>query len=324
MSLDCIDPIAPCVSRLILPMGGTGTVNAWIIGANGKQMLVDGGVPGAGTAALWRSVETAGIVDGVEAIVCTHMHRDHSGQIPDLVKRHGAPLFMTAEEHHRVILASETSLAQRQASLTAFLIQQGVPTPQAEMVMPPDYSVLAPFPRDFRPLEEGMGLTLAGMDWRVMTGGGHSSNAACLVSQDGRFMLAGDQVLAGAGPHITVGRDDPEADLLSVYFSFLDRLADLPATMTVLPGHGPAFTGLPAHALTLRKAHRKRLARLTTRMTGAMSCADMAPLVFAPQTLRHFGYLVPGMVLSLANHLLHRGEMARHECDDGVWRFSLR
>jgi len=251
------------------------------------------------------------------------MHRDHAGQIPGLVERYGAPLFMTTEEHGKVVVASEASLEQRQGNLSAFLVQQGVPASEAQVIVPPDYSVLAPFPRDFHALEDGMELSLAGGDWRVMTGGGHSTKAACLMSRDGRLMLAGDQVLAGAGPHITVGLDEPEADLLSTYFAFLDRLSVLPGTTMVLPGHGAAFGDVAAHALALRKAHQRRLARLMSRLVGAMSCAEMAPLVFAPKTLRHFGYLVPGMVLSLANHLWHRGELVRHQDDDGVWRFAL-
>ena len=322
MSLDFIESLAPGVTRLVCPMSGAGSVNGWILGAKGKQMIVDGGVPGAQAAALWAAAESAGIVGGVEAIVCTHMHRDHSGQIPALVVRHRAPLFMTPEEHGKIVAASDASLERRQSNLTEFLVRSGVPADRARQIAPPDYSVLAPFPRDYQPLHDGMIIPLAGLEWRILTGGGHSSKAACLISTDGRFMLAGDQVLGGAGPHITVGLDEPEADLLSEYFAFLDRLAELPDTMAVLPGHGAAFTGVAAHARALRRTHEKRLARLTSGMNGAMSCADMAPLVFAPKTIRHFGYLVPGMVLSLANHLWHRGAMTRDQGHDGVWRFA--
>lgn len=304
-------------------MGGTRSVNGWIIGAPDRQMIADGGLPGAEAAALWHAAENAGAVGAVEAIVCTHMHRDHSGQTAALSARHGAPLFMTAEEHSKVIAASGASLEQRQHQLSAFLVTLGVPAAEARLTAPPDYSLLAAFPRDYHPLEDGMMLSLAGTNWQVMTGGGHSTRAACLISQDSRFLLAGDQLLAGAGPHISVGLNEPEADLLSEYFAFLDRLAVLPETMTVLPGHGAVFAGIPAHALNLHKAHQKRLSRLVGQIRGAMSCAEMAPLVFAPQTIRHFGYLLPGMVLSLANHLWHRGTLTRHQDDDGVWRFAL-
>lgn len=319
---DFIERVAPGILRLTCLMDGTGSVNCWIVGGPDRQMIVDSGVPGPGAAALWQAAERAGALGTVEAIVCTHMHRDHSGQVPALVARHGAPLFMTTQEHEKVVAASAASASQRQNDLSAFLVLNGISVTDAQRIAPPDYSVLAPFPPQYRRLTDGMTLSLGGMDWRVMTGGGHSTEAACLVAEDGSYMLAGDQVLAGAGPHITVGLDMPEADLLSEYFTFLNRLATLPDDMVILPGHGSAFTGVATHALALRRAHERRLARLGLRMHGAMSCAEMAPLVFAPRTLSHFGYLVPGMVLSLANHLWHRGELSRHAGDDGVWRFA--
>ncbi|WP_170926491.1 MBL fold metallo-hydrolase [Devosia lucknowensis] len=302
-------------------MGKAGSVNGWIIGS-GATLIVDGGVPGAEASARWDQAEQADVVGAVEAILCTHMHRDHSGQIPRLVARHGVPLLMTEAEHRKVVAASEASTEQRQTDLTSFLIRQGVAPAEARSTAPPDYSVLASFPRDYQPLDDGMTVTIAGRAWRVLTGGGHSSKGACLISEDGQLMVAGDQILGGTGPHITVGLDEPEADLLSAYFDFLGRLADLPDTMLVLPGHGSAFRSLPAHALALRKGHQRRLDRLKARLDGAMSCTEMAPLVFTQQAMRHFGYLVPGMALSLANHLWHRGELQRHEDDDGVWRFA--
>lgn len=300
------------------------SVNAWIIGAPGQQAIVDSGMPDAATAALWAQAEAAGEVAGVEAVVGTHMHRDHTGQSAALMQRHGAPLYMTAQEHAHLVAQSAASTAQRRERLWGFLHRLGLEAAAVQAIEPIDYTMLDPFPQNFVPLTDGMELRLGGMDWQVLLGGGHSSEAAVLIAADQSLMLAGDQILPGSGPHITAGPAEQDADLLSEYFAFLDRLSALPDTMLVLPGHGAPFSGIARHAVALRQGHDKRLARLLAGFSGSLSCFEMTPLVFSARTVGRFGDLLPGMTLALANHLWQVGQLRRHLDDDGVFRFERR
>ncbi|MFC3704240.1 MBL fold metallo-hydrolase [Devosia honganensis] len=317
-----IDHVAPAVRRLVCPMHRFAPVNAWILGEKGTQLIVDTGMPGAETAALWAQSETAGEVAGVEAILCTHMHRDHAGQVPALMRRHGVPLLMTRQEHDRLSRTIGTAPEAGRAGLQAFRRRLGIASAVAATASPIDYSALDPFPQDFTPLEAGMELRLGGMDWQVVLGGGHSVRAACLLAADRSLFLAGDQVLAGAGPHISVWADAPEADPLADYLVFLEGLLVLPDSLLVLPGHGAPFRGLGAQAEALRRRHEQRLGRLHAGLAGAKSPLEMVGLVFSEQAGRRFAELLPGMALGLANHLWHRGRLRRHVDDEGVFRFE--
>ncbi|MHA6692236.1 MBL fold metallo-hydrolase [Devosia sp. A449] len=310
------------VTRLICPMQRFASVNAWILGEPGDQGIVDTGMPGAATEALWQKAEAEGRLSGVSTLVCTHMHRDHTGQASALLARYGVPLFMSAPEHAHISTASSARADLRRASLQAFLKLVGVGTAARESVEPIDYSMLAPFPQAFTALDDGDVLRFGGKDWRVIIGGGHSSAGVCLAALDGSLFAAGDQILPGAGPHITVWSEMPEADPLGAYFAFLGRLSPLPDTMLVLPGHGAPFTGLAAHAARLRQTHEARLEEVLSGIKVAMSVMQIAEFAFSPRAARRFSDLLPGMTLSLANYLWHRNKLRRHLDDDGVLRFE--
>lgn len=308
--------------RLPCPMRRFASVNGWVIGTPGHQAIIDTGMPGAETAALWESHEAQGQIAGVEAVVCTHMHRDHAGQAPGLMARHGAHLFMSTREHAGLMRVSAMAPQESRAKLRAFLHQLGVPAALIARTEPIDYTMLAPFPASFTALTDGMELELGQRRWRVLLGGGHSPNAACLLSADEAFLVAGDQILPGSGPHVTVWAETPEADPLSAYFAFLGRLKHLPDSLTVLPGHGAPFTGLAGHAANIEQSHRRRLDRVLVGLEGAQSCAEMARLAFSERAAERFGDLLPGMTLALANHLWQAGQLRRHIDDSGVYRFE--
>lgn len=297
-------------------------INGWIIGQKGRQAIIDTGMPGEETEALWRRGEAAGLVDGVTAVVCTHMHRDHSGLAPQLMARYGAPLYMSASEHELLIMASGLTPEEDRARLHAFLHVLGLPAAFIAGIEPIDYTMLHPFPRNFTALEDGMVLELGGTDWQVVLGGGHSTQAACLLAQDQSYLIAGDQILPGSGPHVAVWEEAVDADPLRDYLVFLDRLLALPDSLLVLPGHGAPFTGLAGHAANLRQGHERRLGRLLAGLDGAQSCAEMGGLVFSQRAAERFGELLPGMTLALANHLWHAGRLRRHVDDAGVYRFE--
>ena len=322
MSFPSLESIAPGIMRLPCPMRRFTAVNGWVIGAPGRQAIVDTGMPGDETLALWVRGEAEGLIAGVEAVICTHMHRDHSGQAKALMTCHRAPLFMGALEHARLLAASMTTPEQGRARLRQFFHLLGLPAALIATAEPIDYTMLAPFPAQFTSLTDDMTLELGGEKWRVLLGGGHSPMAACLLSAQETYLLAGDQILPGSGPHITVGAVAPEADPLTAYFSFLDRLKGLPDSLLVLPGHGAPFTGLAGHVANLEQNHRRRLGRVLAGLEGAQSCAEMARLAFSERAAERFGDLLPGMTLALANHLWQAGQLRRHVDDAGVYRFE--
>lgn len=304
-------------------MGKFVSVNAWIVGPPGRQSIVDTGSPGPATAAIWGEAEAAGEVAGVSSIVCTHMHIDHTGQVPGLMQRHGASLHMTAREFEHLATQSVTTREDSRANLRLHRKRLGMDAASVGSAEPVDYTVLAPLPAECSPLLDGAMIPLGDTEWRVRLAGGHSRQAAVLLAADDTMMLAGDQLLHGAGPHISAGLSDFEADPLQEFLEFLDGLLELPDTMVVLPGHGAPFANIAQHAAALRQGHEKRLALIMAGIHGAMSCAQMVPLVFSKRAEGRFGDLLPDMTMALANHLWRKGSLRRSVDDEGVYRFEV-
>lgn len=313
-----VDQWAEDMKRLRLPMPAFGGVNAFILGSPGGQTIVDTGMPGAETGAIWQSAQRDGLLGNVEAVLCTHAHIDHVGQAGRLARETGAPLLMSAGEHEDIVRLSQMSLEEREQLADTFQDKGGFPVEGRGQ--PTDYSVLAPFPEQVQILKEGDQVNLGSIEFEVLLGGGHSRAPVCLLSRERKLLLAGDQLLMGSGPQVPVQAERPEDDMLGAYFCFLDRLDTLPSGLVVFPGHGEPIHDFKQQVARIRDGHRLRLERLLEAMSGPMTCAEMAPLVFSNPSNR-LAARVPYLMRAMTNHLVARLQL--QVCyDAGVLRYQ--
>jgi glyoxylase-like metal-dependent hydrolase (beta-lactamase superfamily II) len=137
-------------------MTGPGT-NTYIVGEDGAWIVVDPG------PALPSHVEriAALVRDGLQAIVCTHSHPDHSP---------GAPLLRDLV---------------------------GRPVPILGLPSGPDARAHSSFVPD-RELAHGERLRVGDSTLRVVHTPGHAANHLCLVLEEDRLLFSGDHVLNGS------------------------------------------------------------------------------------------------------------------------------
>lgn len=301
-----VDHWAADIKRLRLPMPAFDGVNSFILGVSDRQTVVDTGMPGGETASLWQSALRDRLLDNVDTVLCTHGHIDHVGQAGLLTRETGAALVMSGDEYEDVFRLSQMSLAQRRELGEAFHGAGGFPL--AGRAQPTDYSVLAPFPEHGTLLRDGDVITLGGIAFEVLLGGGHSRAPICLLSRTRKILFAGDQLLIGSGPQVPVQPERPEDDVLGAYFHFLDRLEALPDDLLVFPGHGEPIRNFRQLVARIRDGHQQRLIRLLTTISGAMTCAEMAPLIFTRPPGR-LSPRLPYLMRGMANYLVARSEL---------------
>lgn len=141
----------------------------------------------------------------VSAILLTHGHFDHVGGVRDLQAETGAPVYLSSND-----LSLPTELSG------------GLP---AEFI---DLS-----------LESESTVTVGSITFTVLETPGHCPGSVCFWAKDGsqEALFTGDTLFQGS-----MGRTDfPGGDLTAMQLS-LQRLSQLPPSLAVYPGHGPAST----------------------------------------------------------------------------------
>lgn len=320
------EEIAGGIARVQMRHPVFSPVNSWIIGARtaGRDaLIVDTTYPDPESGAVWAEICDSGALDGVGTVLLTHHHRDHAGQALWLSERLGARLLASAGEAEALAERIAGAGAVFARELTVFYRRCGLSEAHSARLtaVAADYSDLRAPGARLEILQSG-GLEVAGRDFEVIVSGGHSPAAVSLLDRRGGLFIAGDQLLPGGGPQITYFDLEDQTDHLGHYFDYLNLVSDLPDDILVLPGHGDAFYGAAARAAHIRAGHERRLARLLEVTDRAQSCAELIERMFPPQALAQFGWVLPGMLISLAGHLQAQGRLRRIEAENGLVLFE--
>ncbi|MEV4599100.1 MBL fold metallo-hydrolase [Amycolatopsis sp. NPDC049253] len=137
----------------------------------------------------------------LRAIVCTHAHNDHVNAAPALAERTGAPILLHPAD--RVV-----------------------------------WDLTHPDRAPDGDLADGLTVTIAGTDLKVIHTPGHAPGAVCLHAPDLGVLFTGDTLFHG-GPGAT-GRS--YSDYPTIVKSIRERLFSLPDATSVRTGHGEGTT----------------------------------------------------------------------------------
>ncbi|MFO1219542.1 MAG: MBL fold metallo-hydrolase [Burkholderiaceae bacterium] len=260
-------------------------------------------------------------------VLCTHMHPDHVGMAGWLTRRFDVRLWMTRLEYLscRSLVADTGREAPDDA--IRFYRHAGWNDEAIET-----YRVrfggfgrmVHALPDSFRRLRDGEPVRIGDHDWRVIVGHGHSPEHACLLCDERKLLLSGDQVLPRISSNVSVFPTEPDANPLADWLESLAKLrADVSDDVLVLPSHGEPFHGLHARLDRLTGGHLRSLERLRRGLgEGPKRVIDCFGALFArmiegPELLG----MATGETLAHLNYLLARGEIARETGADGVWRY---
>ncbi len=182
-------------------------VNCYLIGCENSRhiFVVD---PGDDADRIITMIANLRLIP--QAVIATHGHLDHLGDIKTVQERFNIPFWIHSDDAPLV--------AALPAQATAFgLHLSGIPVID-------------------RHLEHDQFLPLGDMEWRIIHTPGHSPGSICLQSD--LTLLSGDTLFAGS-----VGRCDlPGGDWTRLQESIRTRLLTLDESTVVYPGHGTSTT----------------------------------------------------------------------------------
>ncbi|MDQ2878571.1 MAG: MBL fold metallo-hydrolase [Pseudomonadota bacterium] len=325
-ALGAVMQVAPGIRWVRLAMWGPlKHVNCWLLDDRDGVALVDTGFNRDDSREAWKII-AKGPLAGVRMtrVIGTHMHPDHIGLAGWMCAYHGCPLEMTRGEW----LTAQQLIADARdavpAEVNAFRVGAGWSAEQIAHAGERGWAgfrlIVTPLSLSYRRLRDGDTRRIGAVDWRVITGSGHSPEHACLLDEKDGVFIAGDQVLPRISSNVSLGVTEPEGDPLGEWLASIAKLKrEVPADVLVLPGHGDPFTGLHTRLDALDAEHRERLDELHIFLAEPRRAVDCFGRLFR----RAIGPDMLGMATGEALAHLRRLEIeerAVRETDaDGVW-----
>jgi len=306
-------------------------INLWLLedAFDGRAgwTLVDTGAGTDATRAAWEQVlETPLAGQPLVRIVATHCHPDHVGLSGWLCERFAAPFWTTTGEFGFMRMMAAALPGVDGPSAIPHFERHGLldPAMLEQMRSRRNYypSLVPAVPQAYTRLQDGQQVTIGGRTWRVITGFGHSPEHASLYCAELNVLLSGDMVLPRISTNVSVFAVEPEGNPLQLYLDSLDKFADLPDDVLVLPAHGKPFRGLHTRIAQLRDHHAARLAEVLEACVTPVSAAEIVPLMFRrPLDAHQLGFAL-GEALAHLHKLWRDGQCRRIHCNSGIIRFQ--
>ena len=317
--------VAPGIKWLRLPMPyALDHVNVYLLRVEGGWLIVDTGLDSPGSRAIWEEVFSGPLRDeSVVGVCCTHYHVDHVGLAGYLTDRWRVPLFMSYEEYF-TLSGWPMDLKEVPWQHEEFFRKAGFPKEllPKTLVMFDFSGEISPLPLSFVRLKGDNPLPVAGPAWQVLMGEGHAPEHAMLHSAQQGVLISGDQLLPRISTNVSVSVVNPEDEPLSRWLASLDRLAELPDDLLVLPGHGLPFRGAKTRVEELRAHHRRRLQVISDACAAERPSAIELTQTMYPYSLTDFDLqLALGECLAHVHYLLARGRLEGTRDEQGVVRY---
>ena len=325
--------VAPGVEWLRMPLPfALDHINLWLLrdereGRSGYT-VIDCGVATDATRANWEQV-LAGPMAGapVLRVLATHCHPDHVGLSGWLCERFGAPFWLTAGEFGFARMMAASLPGVDGPSAIPHFERHGLRDPAMleQMRSRRNYypSLVPSVPDAYTRLQDNQPVAIGKVTWRVITGFGHSPEHASLYSEELNVLISGDMVLPRISTNVSVFAVEPEGNPLQHYLDSLDKFADLPQDVLVLPSHGKPFRGLHTRIDQLREHHVARLAEVQEACRAPRSAMDIVPIMFRRPLDAHQLSFALGEALAHLHKLWNDGMLKRVTGADGVFRFQL-
>ena len=314
--------------------GSLNHINLWLLddgadpgGVGGDRVaIVDSGLDIPPAREAWEAL-FAGPLAGrtVTRIIVTHFHPDHLGLAGWLAERFGVRLWMTRGEwlFARMLTSDvrEAPPAEAFAYWRAAGWSEERIAAEAEQGWGRFASVVSPVPLGHIRVQEGDLIRVGARRWRVVIGSGHSPEHACLVDDEGKLMIAGDQVLPRITSNVSLNLSEPEGDPLGEWLASIARLRELPDDLLVLPSHGEPFHGLHARLDALATGHLGRLDALHEFLSEPRRAVDCFGVLFGRQIGDGSYGLATGEAMAHLRRLEVEGRAVR-ALRDGVQYYS--
>ncbi|WP_226482493.1 MBL fold metallo-hydrolase [Natrinema amylolyticum] len=262
-------------------------------------------------------------LEDVEAVVVTHPHSDHIGQVP-LLRETGATVYaprpvLEQLERDEADLAAGVREIGRSAEYHGEAIEREIE--RAKSSLERNRRLLAP--EEAVPFEFDEPFTVAGREFEAIHTPGHQIHHASLATDVNgeRVLFSGDVLIESFRPGaIHVGLDYGAYDAVDAFHRSMDRLEGR-AFDRVFPGHGPVFTDYEGAIESTRSALESLTAETLEAVTAVGPATPREITRNRTGEVRHPAQLLD--TLGALGTLEGRGRV-EYEDRDGVRYYSFK
>ena len=238
-----------------LPRNPLKEVNCYVLAEDDRWLVIDTGM----NRPECREVMTAGLDEiGVDLqktdFLATHLHADHHGLIPDLL-RPGRTASMGAID--AAAMGRAHGGWSEDSPMGVYLRRSGFPPEELaeSFKRHPGARFSGSRHIDYAPLDEGDVIEIAGYRFEVIDTPGHTFGHISLYDRAKRLFIAGDHILGDITPNIQAWADDH--DPLGLYLDSIAKVEALDVDLC-LPGHRSLIHDFKGRCRELREHHEVR------------------------------------------------------------------
>ena len=320
--------VAPGVRwlRMPLPMA-LDHINLYLLEDDEGWWIVDTGMKWGEVQRYWQTIfdhELGG--KPVIGVFVTHMHPDHIGQAGWICDRFKIPLHISFGEYFSACTLSKITADDLDWSTEQYFRRVGFDDDffiQMKSNFHGFGSVVEKIPSTFIRMEEGSEYCIAGRQWRVVIGRGHSPEHACLYCEALGVMLSGDQIIPKITSNVGVMPSEPEANPLAQWFDSLRRFMEFPEDTLLLPAHNTPFRGLQSRLKYLISHHQDHLLALEEACADNKTAAELMPILFKRKLDSSQIQMAIGECVAHLNFLLQEKRLTRTIDHRGVYQYRV-
>ena len=312
--------------RLDIPLVGNPlkNLNSYLITGE-RCLLIDTGFrEPVCREAMERQLAEIGVDRERLDIFLTHLHSDHAGLAPELI-RSGGRIFIGRTDGIRMAGYQDPAVWR-----TMYTEYQEEGFSQAEMEAlwnsnPAQNAGPLPY-GDYVYLEDGDILSYGGHTLRCVLTPGHTPGHLCLYGADCGWLFSGDHILFHITPNIC--RWGGVADSLGDYLNSLERVTNLPVSR-LLPAHRAETGDLRRRVEELEAHHERRIANAleTVRKAPGLTAYDIAGCMAWSIRCRNWTefpltqkFFAVGEAMAHLDYLTARGQVLRRK-EWGYYRY---
>jgi glyoxylase-like metal-dependent hydrolase (beta-lactamase superfamily II) len=309
--------IAKNLWQLDIPLVGNPlkNLNSYLITGE-RNLLIDTGFRQEPCReAVWRQLTELNVDLGRTDIFLTHLHSDHTGLAPELV-RPGCRIYMGRVDGIRM---TQYQNAEQWRALYGAYVRDGFALEEMTALWDSNPAQNAG-PRAYGSyvfLEDGDTLSYGGQTLQCVLTPGHTPGHMCLYDAESGWLFSGDHVLFHITPNIC--RWEGVEDSLGDYLQSLQKVQALPVSL-LLPAHRAETGDLRERVEELTAHHLRRIgdALAVVRREQGLTAYEIAGRMAwsirsrswqdFPLTQKFFAV---GEALSHLDYLEHRGRVIR-------------